>query len=65
MRTTRALMALTLALTVLLTACGNDDTETTNEPLSSTEHNDADVAFASEMIQHHAQALTMVDLTLD
>ncbi len=65
MRTTRALMALTLALTVLLTACGNDDTETTNEPLSSTEHNDADVAFASEMIQHHAQALTMVDLTLE
>lgn len=27
-------------------------------------YNDADVDFASDMIQHHAQALEMVDLTL-
>ena len=33
--------------------------------MSVTEHNDADVAFASDMIQHHAQALAMVDLTMD
>jgi uncharacterized protein (DUF305 family) len=33
--------------------------------LSETEHNDADVAFATDMIQHHAQALSMVDLTVD
>ena len=33
--------------------------------VSTTEHNDADVTFASDMITHHAQALSMVDLTLD
>ena len=32
--------------------------------VSATEHNDADVAFATDMIQHHAQALSMVDLTM-
>ena len=32
---------------------------------SATEHNDADVTFASDMSTHHAQALSMVDLTLD
>lgn len=45
-----------------LTACGGED-----EPAggsSSGDHNAADVAFATEMIQHHAQALVMVDLTL-
>ena len=31
--------------------------------MSETDHNDADVAFATDMIQHHAQALSMVDLT--
>ena len=31
--------------------------------MSTTEHNDADVEFASNMLQHHAQALSMVDLT--
>ncbi|GAA4687402.1 DUF305 domain-containing protein [Nocardioides nanhaiensis] len=57
-----ALAALTLAATV---ACGADDGagDTTSE-VSATEHNEADVAFASDMIQHHAQALSMVDLTL-
>jgi uncharacterized protein (DUF305 family) len=70
-RTTRALSALptTLALAFTVTACGNDDTTTGSEDtgpqVSATEHNDADVAFASDMIQHHAQALSMVDLTLD
>jgi uncharacterized protein (DUF305 family) len=33
--------------------------------VSETDHNDADVAFATDMIQHHAQALSMVDLTVD
>ena len=75
MRTTRALhrtttravsaLALGLVLTGGLTACGEDgDTAPTTET-STTDHNKADVAFASEMIQHHAQALSMVDLTLD
>lgn len=60
-------VGLGLVVAVGLTACGGDDsgdTATTAE-VSTTEHNDADVAFATDMIQHHAQALSMVDLTLD
>ncbi|MEQ7846968.1 DUF305 domain-containing protein [Nocardioides kribbensis] len=67
-RTTRALGALTLTAALALTAaaCGNDDASTaTSSEVSSTEHNDADVEFASNMLQHHAQALSMVDLTID
>ncbi len=66
MHKTSACAAVVLALTLTLSACGSDDpsTDTTTE-MSTTEHNDADVAFATDMIQHHAQALSMVDLTLD
>jgi len=66
-RTTRALGALTLGLALTLSACGSDDggSGATAASASTTEHNDADVAFASDMLQHHAQALSMVDLTLD
>ena len=64
---TRALsaLALTLALGAGLTACGDDTEPATKAEVSTTEHNDADVTFATDMIQHHAQALSMVDLTLD
>ncbi|GAA0984356.1 hypothetical protein ENKNEFLB_04020 [Nocardioides aquaticus] len=67
-RTTRAVSATALGLTLALTAaaCGGGDTGgETSAQASATEHNDADVAFASEMLQHHAQALTMVDLTME
>lgn len=67
-RTMRALSAITItaALTLTAAACGNDDTSTApTSEVSTTEHNDADVAFASDMLQHHAQALSMVDLTID
>ena len=67
-RTTRALgaAALTLTLGAALSACGNDDgdSNTTDSQVSTTEHNDADVAFATDMMQHHAQALVMVDMTM-
>ena len=67
-RSIRVLNALTVILVVGLglSACGSDDTgsDTTASQVSTTEHNDADVAFSSDMIQHHAQALAMVDLTL-
>jgi len=64
--TTRALGALVLGLALTLSACGNDDGSSDDAAqVSTTEHNDADVAFASEMLLHHAQALSMVDLTLD
>lgn len=59
--------SLTLGLAVTLTACGNEDDSAgdTSSQVSETDHNDADVAFATDMIQHHAQALSMVDLTVD
>lgn len=64
---TRALGALALGLVLAagLAACGSDDDATRSAGTSATEHDDGDVAFASDMIQHHAQALAMVDLTLD
>lgn len=65
-RTTRALGALTLTLSLglSLSACGDDaNSESTSTQVSTTEHNGTDVAFASDMLQHHAQALAMVDLT--
>lgn len=64
-RPMRALRATTigLTLTLLVAACGNGSD--TGPELSTTEHNAADVAFATDMLQHHAQALSMVDLTLE
>ena len=66
---TRALaaVALTLGLSGSLTACGDDssDSSSSSAEVSTTEHNDADVTFATDMIQHHAQALSMVDLTME
>jgi uncharacterized protein (DUF305 family) len=66
MRTTRALAAISVGLSVLLAGCGDDEPATDSQSSSTrTDHNDADVAFASDMIQHHAQALAMVDLTVE
>lgn len=68
MRITRALAALTIGFSLLAAGCGTDepDTDTDTESGNSrTDHNDADVTFASDMIQHHAQALAMVDLTVE
>jgi uncharacterized protein (DUF305 family) len=60
-----ALTVLTLALAPALAACGGEESSAGAQPEpSETEHNDADVAFATDMIPHHAQALAMVDLTL-
>jgi uncharacterized protein (DUF305 family) len=67
MRRFPAVAALTLGLTLALTGCGSDDnrsSSSTATALSTTEHNEADVDFATQMIQHHAQALSMVDLTV-
>ncbi|MCH1865599.1 DUF305 domain-containing protein [Nocardioides sp. CFH 31398] len=57
--------ALTTALLAgLLAGCGADDSTASEQTLSDTDHNDADVTFAQDMIPHHAQALTLVDLTV-
>ena len=70
MRTQRPLFRATwaaagLAVLLTLSACGGSDEAEAPQKLSETEHNKADVTFASDMIQHHAQALSMVDLTMD
>jgi uncharacterized protein (DUF305 family) len=55
--------AVAVALTMVgATGCSSNDPESTVDP--SKPYNDADVTFATDMIQHHAQALQMVDLTL-
>ena len=62
---THALAATTLALALSAVACGNEaKSDGGRAEVSATKHNAADVEFASEMLQHHAQALSMVDLTL-
>lgn len=61
------LVTLLLALAVLVgsvAGCGDDAGEDTGPERSATEHDAADVRFATDMVQHHAQALAMVDLTL-
>lgn len=63
-RSARRFAPVLVAAALGLTACGSDPEETAAPPaLSDTEHNDADVAFATDMIPHHAQALVMVDMT--
>ncbi|KQW47307.1 hypothetical protein ASC77_12585 [Nocardioides sp. Root1257] len=66
-RRVAAAVALTTALGVTLAACGDDSDggspSSTQTASNGDVFNDADVSFASDMIQHHAQALSMVDLT--
>jgi uncharacterized protein (DUF305 family) len=64
MRKFSAVPALALGLSLALTGCGSDDSEGSSATVSTTEHNEADVTFATQMIQHHAQALSMVDMTM-
>lgn len=51
-------------LFTLLASCGGDEEPDGAGAESRGEFNDADVAFATAMIPHHAQALAMVDLTM-
>lgn len=59
MRYTRALAAVAAALTLALAGCSSSESNASGKGF-----NDADVDFAGNMIQHHAQALEMVDLTM-
>ena len=58
MRHLRALAA--ASLLVALAGCA----ESSEAGSGGAGHNEADVSFAGDMIQHHAQALQMVDLTM-
>jgi uncharacterized protein (DUF305 family) len=59
-RTRAAALALGLATPFLLVACGSDDAA--SDISAGADFNAADVAFATDMIPHHAQALMMVDM---
>ncbi len=62
MNTTRRVAAVLAAAALTLSACG-DDTDQAASPIpDSKPFNQADVEFATEMIIHHSQALTMVDM---
>jgi len=62
-----AALALVAALGLSLAACGDDSEgdspSATQSAANGDVFNDDDVHFASDMVQHHAQALSMVDLT--
>jgi len=60
MRYRRVLTVAVLGLTLVLAGCSNDETAES----SGKGFNDTDIAFATDMIQHHAQALQMVDFTM-
>jgi uncharacterized protein (DUF305 family) len=68
----KRLIALTVALTATtlgLAACsddnGNGGHDNSSDIAQSEDFNQADVDFATDMIPHHAQALAMVDMTVD
>lgn len=58
-------LLLALLLALALAGCSGDDAaeEPESDIPAGEEFNQADVDFATHMIQHHAQALAMVDLT--
>jgi uncharacterized protein (DUF305 family) len=64
-RTTLAVLLLAVALA--LGACGNGSGSTTDSAATAGagQRNDADVAFATGMIPHHQQAVTMADLAAE
>lgn len=55
-----SLVVVFLVSLLALAACGED-----SDPVADNGHNEADVAFAQEMIPHHAQAVQMVRMTQD
>ena len=57
----RKLITALAVLALTLTACGGQEKDSNSS--SSSPFNAADVAFATGMIPHHAQALAMVDMT--
>lgn len=66
--TTRTILGAVLAaLALFATGCGRGEVDTTTSPTSAaaiaaTPHNDADIAFAQQMIPHHEQAVEMAEL---
>lgn len=66
LRKTLAATALVVTAALGLTACANDtDTSPSANNETSSQFNDADVAFAQSMIPHHEQAIEMAELAAD
>lgn len=55
------LLGILIALLLGLTGCGGEDSDVHTGP-GGVEFNDADVAFATQLIQQHAEELVLVDL---
>ncbi|MGH3360694.1 MAG: DUF305 domain-containing protein [Nocardioidaceae bacterium] len=54
------------AALIVVAGCGSDEPDlATRTAANGDEFNNADVAFATHMIPHHAQALELVDLTME
>lgn len=62
---TIALAASALTATLVLAGCAGTPSGTDGSPASASQFNDADVAFAINMIAHHQQAIDMADVVLD
>ena len=60
----RTVTAAVVALMFAVTGCSSDEPKPTSTVEAAKPYNDADIAFATDMIQHHAQALQMVDMTM-
>ena len=60
---TLKLAALVAAAALTLSACGNDDSDSSGD--AGSNHNKQDVAFATDMIPHHAQAVQMAEMAAD
>lgn len=59
---TRVFVMLTAAVAAaVLAGCGGSDTNSTAADVTDTDHNAADVTFATDMIPHHRQAVMMAD----
>ena len=65
MRFPRTLTAAAVALTFAVSGCSSTESRPKSTIDAAKPYNDADIAFATDMIQHHAQALEMVDMTMD
>ena len=58
-------VALAVASLALVAACGGASAPAASSAGgNTTDHNDADIAFATDMIPHHAQAVEMADMAL-
>ena len=53
-----------LALGLALSACGGSDSQASQADSASSQHNEQDVTFATEMIPHHAQAVRMSEMAV-